>query len=137
MVLTGIIIGVSLWIIGLLVFFSDYLKDKRCTGRTTAVILDVTEEVHWSYRDSRPKRKIYYYPIVEFSTPHETIRVRVNSKAYLPDTYTKGEKLNIRYNPKNPYDVKREGSTIRESAVGMIFFFVFGAVICYLGIRAG
>lgn len=137
MALTGIIICVTLWIIGLLVFFSDYLKDKRCTGQTAAVIFDVTEEVNWSYRSNRPKRKIYYYPIVEFSTPDETIRVRVNSKAYLPNTYIKGEKLNIRYNPKNPYDVKRDRSTLCESAVGMIFFFVFGAVICYLGIRAG
>ncbi len=137
MALTGIIIGASLWVIGLLVFFSDYLKDKRCTGQTTAVILDVKEEVHWSYRNTRPRRKIYYYPIIEFSTPEKTIRGRVNSKAYLPDTYKIGEKLNIRYDPKNPYDVKREGSTLWESAVGMVFFFVFGAVICYLGIRAG
>lgn len=137
MVLTGIIIGAVFWVAGLIVFISDYLKVKRCTGEAEAVILDVKEEVHWRGNTHGSRRKIYYYPIIEFSTPDKTVRVSVNSKGYHPDTYIKGEKLKIQYNPQNPYDVKLRETSLWESAAGMVFLILLGTVLSYFCIRAG
>ena len=48
MVLTGVIIGVVFFIMGILIFVSDYLKFKRCTAEASAVIADVIKEEHWN-----------------------------------------------------------------------------------------
>ena len=137
MIWTGIIFGVFFWIWGLILFLTDYLQAKRCTAETAAVIVDVAADSYLRRDPRGGKRRIYYHPIVEFRTPEKTVRVRVSSKAYLPDTYVIGETLNIRYDPRNPHDVRLQKRSLRESVIGMIFFFLAGAVLFYVCMRAG
>ena len=137
MKLTGIIIAVVLWAVGLCVFLSEYLQAKRCTVKAAAVIVDVKEEKRNDYNSHRAGKRTYYYPILSFSTPKGPVRVRTNIKGYHPDTFIRGEKLDILYNPKNPHDLKRTGTKLWEGAVGMGFFFLLGAVFLYIALRAG
>ncbi len=134
--LIGIIIGVFFFLMGLLIFISAYLKDKRCTCETTAVILDVTKEIHWRYRSHGSRRQTYYYPFIEFSTPEKTIRVKAIAKALRPEVFIKGEQLTIQYNPDNPYDLKLQGNSLLEAAIGMGIMFLLGGMLIYISVRA-
>ena len=115
--------------------YYGHLEAKRCTVEAAAVIVDVTEEVHSSYNRHRAERRTYYYPTIEFSTPEKTVRVRINYRAFHPDTYIKGEKLNTLYNPQNPYDLKLKRGSLWEGAAGMGLFFLLGAVFLYVCMR--
>ena len=136
MLLTGIIIGLFFWISGILIFVSEFSKTKRCTSEASAVILEVREEVHWNNRSNGSSRKTYYYPVIEFSTPEKTIRAKTNIKGYNPDTFIPGGQIDIQYNPKNPYDLKRKGNKLWEGVVGMVFMFLLGTVFFFIGLRA-
>ncbi len=128
------IIGSFFWILGILIFISDYLKTKRCTGETTAVIVNVTKETHRSYGSHASKRQTnYYYPTIEFSTPDKTIRVKTNIKRRRPDSFQSGGELKIRYNPQNPSDLKLQENSLWESVIGMGFMFFLGAIFFYIG----
>ena len=137
MMLIGKIIGISLWIIGLLVFLSEYLQARRCTCEASAVIVDVYEEVHLGGNSHRLERRTWYYPVIEFSTPEKTIRAKPRIKGYHPDTFVKGKQLDILYNPENPYDLKRRENTVWDGVIGMGIFFLLGAIFFYVSARAG
>ena len=127
--LAGKIAAIVFWIFGILIFISDYLKIKRCTVETTAVIVDVTKETHWKHGSHASRRQVtYYYPSIEFPTPDKTIRVKTNIKGCHPDTYKPGNRLNIRYNPQNPSDLKLRENTLWEGVIGMGIMFLLGAV---------
>ena len=133
----GIIIGIFLWIIGILVFVSDFSKAKRCTGETTAVIVDVTKETHLRHGKHAPRGPVtYYYPIIEFSTPEKSYRVKANIKTTNSDTCKKGNQLKIQYNPQNPYDLKLQGNSKWDGAIGMGIFFLLGAVLMFISMRS-
>ena len=137
MVVTGVIVGIVFWILGILIFVSDYLEIGRCTAEAEAVITDVIREERWRTGKHIAGRRTSYYPVLEFPAGGKIRRVKTRLRAYLPDTYVKGKTLKIRYNPKNPADLRRSGNTLWESAAGMGFMFLLGAVFAYIGIRAG
>ena len=137
MALTGIIIGIVFFVMGVLIFITEYGKNKRCTAEADAVITDVIKEERWKRSKHGSGRQIYYYPVIEFPVRGQTIRVKTRIKASLPGTYKKGDRLNILYNPQNPADLKLPGNTIWEGAVGMGIMFLLGAIFAYIGIRAG
>lgn len=137
MAVTGIIIGIVFWIMGLLIFLSDYFEIKRCTAEASALIVDVIKDEHWRYRKSRSGYVTYYYPILEFPVRGKTYRVKTILKATRPETFVIGERLNIQYNPQNPADLRRPENKLWESIAGMVFMFLLGAVFAYIGIRAG
>ena len=130
--LIGKIIGILLCAAGLMVFISDLWEDKRCTADAAAVILDVIAEVRRRRRRSGSGYRTYYYPVIEFSTPEKTVRVKTNIKAYHPDTFKKGGQLDIRYNPKNPYDLKLREKSLWDGVIGMGIFFLLGAALIYI-----
>ena len=84
--LIGKIIGILFGIMGIFTFILEYLKYKRCTCEAEAVIADVSKEVRTHRNTHGSRRSTYYYPIVEFSTPERTVRVRADFKAAFPDT---------------------------------------------------
>ena len=137
MKLTGIIIGIVFWIMGILVFLSEYLKEKRCTAEASAEIVDVIKTEHWRHNKHRSRTETEYYPILEFAVGDKIFRVKTRLKATRPETYQKGGRLDIRYNPQNPADLKRPANTVWEGVAGMVFMFIMGAVFAYIGIRAG
>ena len=137
MVVTGVIVGIVFWILGILIFVSDYLEIRRCTAEAEAVITDVIKEERWRPGKHIAGRRTAYYPVLEFPAGGKIRRVKTRLRAYLPDTYVKGKTLKIRYNPKNPADLRRSGNSLWESAAGMGLMFLLGAVFAYIGIRAG
>ena len=137
MALTGIIIGIVFWLMGLLIFISDYSKAKRCTAEATAVIVDVIKDEHWRYRKPGSGYVTYYYPVLEFVVQDKIYRVKTILKATRSDTYIKRNPLKIQYNPQNPSDLKLPGYSLWEGVIGMGFMFFLGAVFAYIGIRAG
>ncbi len=132
----GIIIAIFLWITGILIFISDYSKAKRCTGETTAVITDVAKEEHWRHRSHGSGRETYYYPIIEFAVRDKSYRVKTNIKATCSETFIKGDRLKIQYNPENPYDLKLHENSLRDGLIGMGIMFLLGTVIFCISIRA-
>ena len=131
-----IIIAVVFWIMGILLFLTDYLEDKRCTVETTAVIVDVIKETHQSTGSHSSRRQITnYYPTIEFSVPEKTVRVKTRIKGYHPDRFKPGDQLNIRYNPKNPADLKLQKNTLGESVISMVVLLLLGAVFFYFSTR--
>lgn len=137
MALTGVIIGVVFFIMGILIFVSDYLKAKRCTTEASAVIADVLKEEHWNSGKHRAGRVTNYYPVLEFAVRDKTYRVKTRLKATQPETFIKGHTLNILYNPQNPADLQLQGKSLWEAVIGMGLMFLLGAVFAYIGIRAG
>ena len=121
---------------GILIFLSDYSKVRRCTDKATAIIVDVIKEEHWKYRKHGSGYETNYYPVIEFAVGDKKYRVKTGIKAYHSDTYTEGGKLDIRYNPQNPSDLKLQGNSLWESVIGMGFMFLLGAVFAYIGIKA-
>ena len=136
MMLTGIIIGITFWIMGILIFISDYSKVRRCTDKAAAIIVDVIKEEHWKYRKHGSGYETNYYPVIEFAVRDKKYRVKTRIKAYHSDTYKEGAELDIQYNPQNPSDLKLQGNSLRESVIGMGFMFLLGAVFAYIGIHA-
>ena len=134
--LTGIIIGITFWILGILIFISDYSKVRRCSEKAVAIIVDVIKEKHWKYRKHGSGYETNYYPVIEFAVGDKKYRVKTGIKAYHSDTYKEGAELDIQYNPQNPSDLKLPGNSLRESVIGMGFMFLLGAVFAYIGIRA-
>lgn len=137
MMLTGIIIGVTFWIMGILIFIAEYSKLKRCTGKTAAVIVDVIKEDRWRYRKHGSRRETHYYPVLELTVRDKVYRVKTNIKSTSPDTYTPGNKLDIQYDPQNPSDLKLQGNTLWEGVIGMGIMFFLGTVFAYICCRAG
>ena len=137
MALTGIIIGITFGVMGILIFLSEYCKAKRCTAEASALIVDVIKDEHWRYRKNRSGYVTYFYPVLEFAAGDKTWRVKTVLKATRPETFQKGERLNILYNPQNPADLKRPENTLWEGVAGMAFMFILGAVFAYIGIKAG
>ena len=130
------IIAVVFWITGILVFLSDYLEDKRCTVETPAVIVDVIKETHLRYGSHAPRRQVNnYYPTIEFSVPGKTVRVKTRIKGYRSDTFKPAEQLNIRYNPKNPADLKLQEYSLLEGVIGMVIMILLGVVFFYISMR--
>ncbi len=127
------IIAVFFWITGILLFISDYLEDKRCTVETTAVIVDVIKETHLRHGSHASRRQVNnYYPTIEFFVPGKTVRVKTRIKGYHRDSFKPGEQLNIRYNPKNPSDLKLREYSLWEGVIGMGIMFLLGAVFFYI-----
>ena len=93
MMLTGIIIGITFWILGILIFISDYSKVRRCSDKATAIIVDVIKEEHWKYRKHGSGYETNYYPVIEFVVGDKKYRVKTGIKAYHSDTYKKGTEL--------------------------------------------
>ena len=138
MKLTGIIIGIVFWIMGILIFISEFLKTKRCTSEASAAIVDVIKQEHWDYRKHGSRHVTYYYPVLEFPAGDKIYRVKTNLKAVFPDTYKQGNRLNILYNPQNPSDLKLpQNSLLWDGIAGMGIMFLLGAIFAYIGIRAG
>ena len=136
MMLTGIIIGITFWIMGILIFISDYSKVRRCTDKAAAIVVDVIKEEHWKYRKHGSGYETNYYPVIEFAVRDKKYRVKTRIKAYHSDTYKEGAELDIQYNPQNPSDLKLQGNSLRESVIGMGFMFLLGAVFAYIGTHA-
>ncbi len=130
--LIGKIIGFFFWLLGLFVFLSDYIQSKRCTVEADAVIADVIEEVRHSRRTHGSGRHTYYYPVIEFSTPDKTIRIRANFKAVHPAAFKRGKHIAIQYNPRNPHELKLREKSLWEGVIGMVILCALGTLIMYV-----
>jgi hypothetical protein len=131
---TGIIIFIAFTLlitIPALKKYYDYLTKFK---QTQATVLSVRETIIRTYEDSEGyKRTEKEYKIeVEFSVDGQKIK-----KVIIYNRYpTAGQKIEIRYNPQNPYEVTAESTfTIKFAISFIIFFWILLAIIAIIIFR--
>jgi TM2 domain-containing membrane protein YozV len=131
---TGIIIFIAFTLlitIPALKKYYDYLTKFK---QTQATVLSVRETIIRTYEDSEGyKRTEKEYKIeVEFSVDGQKIK-----KVIIYNRYpTVGQKIEIRYNPQNPYEVTAESTfTIKFAISFIIFFWILLAIIAIIIFR--
>jgi TM2 domain-containing membrane protein YozV len=131
---TGIIIFIAFTLlitIPALKKYYDYLTKFK---QTQATVLSIKETIIRTYEDSEGyKRTEKEYKIeVEFSVDGQKIK-----KEIIYNRYPKvGEKIEIRYNPQNPYEVTAESTfTIKFAISFIIFFWILLAIIAIIIFR--
>jgi len=131
---TGIIIFISFTLlitVPALKKYYDYLTKFK---QTQATVLSIKETIIRTYEDSEGyKRTEKEYKIeVEFSVDGQKIKKEIIYNRYP----TVGEKIEIRYNPQNPYEVTSESTfTIKFAISFIIFFWILLAIIAIIIFR--
>ena len=89
--------------------------------QTQATVLSIKETVTRTYKDSKGYKRIEkeYVIEVEFSVDGQKIKKEIIYSRYP----TVGEKIEIRYNPQNPYEVIVESTFSIIFAISFIIFF--------------
>jgi hypothetical protein len=131
---TGIIIFIAFTLlitIPALKKYYDYLTKFK---QTQATVLSIKETIIRTYEDSEGyKRTEKEYKIeVEFSVDGQKIKKEIIYSRYP----TVGQKIEIRYNPQNPYEVTAESTfTIKFAISFIIFFWILLAIIAIIIFR--
>ncbi len=113
--------------------YYDYLTKFK---QTEATVLSIKETIIRTYKDSDGYRRTEkkYRIEVEFSVDGQKIK-----KEIIYSTYPiVGQKIEIRYNPQNPYEVTTEStSSIIFGISFLIFFWILLAIIAIIIFRQG
>jgi predicted tellurium resistance membrane protein TerC len=131
---TGIIIFIAFTLlitIPALKKYYDYLTKFK---QTQATVLSIKETIIRTYEDSEGyKRTEKEYKIeVEFSVDGQKIKKEIIYNRYP----TVGQKIEVRYNPQNPYEVTAESTfTIKFAISFIIFFWILLAIIAIIIFR--
>jgi hypothetical protein len=131
---TGIIIFIAFTLlitIPALKKYYDYLTKFK---QTQATVLSIKETIIRTYEDSQGhQRTAREYKIeVEFSVDGQKIKKEIIYNRYP----TVGQKIEIRYNPQNPYEVTAESTfTIKFAISFIIFFWILLAIIAIIIFR--
>jgi hypothetical protein len=131
---TGIIIFIAFTLlitIPALKKYYDYLTKFK---QTQATVLSIKETIIRTYEDSEGyKRTKKEYKIeVEFSVGGQKIKKEIIYNRYP----TVGQKIEIRYNPQNPYEVTAESTFNIKFAISfIIFFWILLAIIAIIIFR--
>jgi len=111
----------------------DYLTKFK---QTEATVLSIKNIIIKTYKDSKGyKRTEKEYVIeVEFLVDGQKIKKEIIYNRYP----TVGQKIEIRYNPQNPYEVTAEStSSIKFVISFIIFFWILLAIIAIIIFRQG
>ena len=123
--LIGIIIGIACIVIGIIIMVSHFNAQKVQTAETTAKIIRIDSEVE---TDSDGFDTRYYYPVIEYTVDNQKYETRLPDSGTTNSTeYRQGEDIEIQYNPNNPKELSKKGST--GGLIGGIFFIVVGLII--------
>lgn len=123
------ILGIIAIIVAIILLFVGKGKEKRCTVEIQANIVEVKEKINF---DTEKSTSSYtYYPIIEYKIGDKTIRkdCKYLEKEY--NTFKKGEKIDILYNPNN---VEEFIIPKNKSLVYLAYFiFAFGGIALIYG----
>ena len=111
----------------------DYLTKFK---QTEATVLSIKETIIRTYKDSKGYRRTEkkYVIEVEFSVDGKKIKKEIIYSRY-PIV---GEKIEIRYNPQNPYEVTTEITSSIIFAISLIiFFWILLPIIAIIIFRQG
>ncbi len=113
--------------------YYDYLTKFK---QTEATVLSIKQTITRTYKDSSGYRRTEkeYVIEVEFLVDGQKIKKEIICSTY-PIV---GQKIEIRYNPQNPYEVTAEStSSIKFVISFIIFFWILLAIIAIIIFRQG
>lgn len=124
------IVAIVLWVVALAFIFVTVMnmivraiKVRRCTAVTNGVITDIKEKV----RNNDGVRSREYIPSVRY-TVGSVEYTKKYKKAYVADTYTIGQTVEIVYNPNNPSEINTKGSSNKADVIMLCIGVVIGIV---------
>ena len=134
-----ILVGLVIIIIGIGIIISNVLKKKRCTGVTSATIVDISRERNYDrgqrYGDSGfsvgSRSNISLFPIYEYQIDGITYTQKSNQSVRMAFV---GQNVELHYNPNNPQDIYTN-KNIMPIIMGGIFV-IFGIVFTLINVFA-
>lgn len=121
---------IILFLIGGYILFSSWNWNRSVTKglRTTGMVVDIIERIS---KRSGGKRKKYFYPVVEFTVSHQTVRFEdeIGSRSR---TYHKGQSVEVVYDPENP----RKATVVSREKFCLyrIVLPVLGGILFFMGL---
>lgn len=134
-----ILVGLVIIIIGIGIIIANVLKKKRCTGVTSATIVDISRERNYDrgqrYGDSGfsvgSRSNISLFPIYEYQIDGVTYTQKSNQSVRMAFV---GQNVELHYNPNNPQDIYTN-KNIMPIIMGGIFV-IFGIVFTLINVFA-
>ena len=134
-----ILVGLVIIIIGIGIIIANVLKKKRCTGVTSATIVDISRERNYDrgqrYGDSGfsvgSRSNISLFPIYEYQIDGITYTQKSNQSVRMAFV---GQNVELHYNPNNPQDIYTN-KNIMPIITGGIFV-IFGIVFTLINVFA-
>lgn len=136
-----IIAGIIMIIFGLLTYRTDkvQLYLKRCSEQTTGVLdgfddriaIERKQKDYYHYDNKTRLRNTYTTyttPIVLF-TALDGVQYRVTYIRPIEKRLSRGQKVNIKYNPKNPYEIVISGDKHFQVSSKMAIEFGIGFIL--------
>jgi hypothetical protein len=125
-----VLVAIVLWVVALAFIFVTVtnmivraIKARRCTAVTNGEITNIKEKV--IRRNGVTSRE--YIPTVGY-TVGSTEYTKKYKKAYVADTYTVGQTVEIVYNPKNPSEINTKCTSNKADIVMLGIGVVIGIV---------
>ena len=134
-----ILVGLVIIIIGIGIIIANVLKKKRCTGVTSATIVDISRERNYD-RGQRyggsgfsvgSRSNISLFPIYEYQVDGITYTQKSNQSVRMAFV---GQNVELHYNPNNPQDIYTN-KNIMPIITGGIFV-IFGIVFTLINVFA-
>jgi len=124
--------GVLFIIIGIFVLNQSSSLKRRCTQETMGTVVDVIREEDYTHEVKSYKRYTYF-PVIEYQTEDGTITQKSKS-GQRPPKYTKGEQVQIFYNPNNVQEYIINGDS-NLNFIGIIFVVIgiVAVVVSFIG----
>lgn len=134
-----ILVGLVIIIIGIGIIIANVLKKKRCTGVTSATIVDISRERNYDrgqrYGNSGfsvgSRSNISLFPIYEYQIDGVTYTQKSNQSVRMAFV---GQNVELHYNPNNPQDIYTN-KNIMPIIMGGIFV-IFGIVFTLINVFA-
>ena len=113
-------IGFIFTVVGIFILIYPFYHKIKCTEPTMAKVIGF--EKRWSRGNKGRMGRYIYYPVFSYKVNGEEIEVEHNVS---PTDFQVGEYVELKYNPKNPYqyyieDSKKAGNWVFIST-GMLF----------------
>lgn len=100
------------------ILYANHKNTILCTESTNATVVEMKKEVHRN-RGGSGSYGTTWKPVVEYYAGNQFIH-QVASTGSNPTKYKVGDRISIKYNPKNPTNFIIEGDNLM-SMVGIVF----------------
>lgn len=94
-----IIVGIVLIVVGIVATQYTNHQKQVCTEEINATIVKI--EYESNYDNDTKERDEKYYPVIEYTVNGRTVTKKCKELSKKINTFKKGEKIPILYNPKN------------------------------------
>ncbi len=133
------IAAIVLWIVALAFIvitvkniISRAFKTRRCTDAVTGTVVDVKAKTSKRGGGGYTGTAITEYtPMVSYNVDGVEYKSRF-TKAYNPDAYSPGQKIQIMYDPGNPSVINRKGASNKADLIMLFIGVVIAAIGAFL-----